>query len=1094
MITRILTRCRPWWAFAAGLTALLPLLWPARLLAHAEPCALLTHDPKPAEGFGFSLDAEGNLLAVGAPGNDGQRGAVYIYERAGNIWNRKDPPLQSPSVIPGERFGFSVSLSGNTLAVGAPLAGGSGVVYIFQRTDGTWNPTPFTLVTTGLEAGDQFGFSVALEDDWLAVGAPFDDDGGSLAGSVYVFQKLDPGWVRRQKLLSPENRAADQFGFSVALQGPRLVVTAPFADNPPNRRNFGIAFVFHRNGEVWTYPGNRDGRLTAGDFAENDAQFGSSVAIDGDVIVGARGEDGDVRGIMNRGAAYLFRPNGSGWMTPLRLTPIDSEWGDGDQMGWSVAIAGNTVAAGAPFHRVDTQEPGAGFVFISGAFSKSVTGMDASADSQFGAAVAVSGDMVLVGGYRDDQGFPDAGSVIFCKVGPPSPCTKMPSIDKTGPAGPVDQGSPISYTVTVTNHCPESRTVRLKDDFDDDKLDDVGWEQVGEQVEGPGPCEPDHEGDLDEEVTLPAGEEGKVSYCVKAKVGDSATGVLVNKACISMPGLGEVCDEVRNRIRPSIRPPKADLAINKTGPASAKPGDTITYKLTIKNQGPDTATGVRLDDPIPEELQLVGSSRPNQCRVANDEFSCELGDLAPHQTIEVSLDVKIDPKSCASTIMNQARVSANEEDLNPNNNVSESVTSLVRMADLKLEKTGPACINPGNPISYSLKITNLGPDCACGLQVRDPVPSDLLSPAFPPGCEVIEGREVVCSIDKLCSGDPPLIVPLNFTVAGAAPPNSKIINTATVNAGAMDPNSNNNSAMTMSTVGCCKLTILKTADATTAMPGQMLHYTIVASNPSGEGAAATVDDFFPMGLTTMRWCRDTTPIPCTPTTAGDIHELISLPAGGSATFRARAIVDIKFTGKLSNTASVTAPSCTGASATVETEIGFTGIKAFCTEISGQLIMGSIITKKLVLINGGPADQFDNPGDEFTDTLPPGLTLTGVSVDPPASGTAAMVGNTATWNGAIPIGGMVMITITATITAPAGTTLCNQATISFDANGDGINDTNVLSDDPHLPGDMDPCCFRVLFPEEIPALSTTGLLALAVLLAALALLRLSPRSP
>jgi uncharacterized repeat protein (TIGR01451 family) len=297
-----------------------------------------------------------------------------------------------------------------------------------------------------------------------------------------------------------------------------------------------------------------------------------------------------------------------------------------------------------------------------------------------------------------------------------------------------------------------------------------------------------------------------------------------------------------------------------------------------------------------------------------------------------------------------------------------------------------------------------------------------------------------------------------------------------------------NSATTMTSVACCNLAISKTVDVTTAMPGQTLHYTVVASNPSSEDAAATVDDSFPIGLTKVRWCRDTTPIPCTPNIPGDIHKPISLPAGGSATYRAQGIVDIKFTGTLSNTASVTAPDFTGASATDKTEISFTGIKAFCTGINGQLMMGSMITKTFVLINGGPANQADNPGDEFTDTLPAGLTLTGVSAD---SGTTAMVGNMATWNGAIPVGGMVMITITATITAPAGTTICNQAAIFFDADGDGINESNALSDDPKMPGDADPCCFQVI-PPGIPGLSVAGLAALALLLAGLAVLRLRGR--
>jgi uncharacterized repeat protein (TIGR01451 family) len=147
-------------------------------------------------------------------------------------------------------------------------------------------------------------------------------------------------------------------------------------------------------------------------------------------------------------------------------------------------------------------------------------------------------------------------------------------------------------------------------------------------------------------------------------------------------------------------------------------------------------------------------------------------------------------------------------------------------------------------------------------------------------------------------------------------------------------------------------------------------------------------------------------------------------------------VDIKFTGTLTNTASVSAPGCAGDSATDATEIGFTGVKAFCTNIGGVFVEGGMITYTFLLINGGPANQADNPGDEFKDILPAGLTLTGASAD---SGTAAFAGNMATWNGSIPVGGMVMITVTATIDAgTAGMTICNQAMIAFDADGNGSN--------------------------------------------------------
>ena len=109
-----------------------------------------------------------------------------------------------------------------------------------------------------------------------------------------------------------------------------------------------------------------------------------------------------------------------------------------------------------------------------------------------------------------------------------------------------------------------------------------------------------------------------------------------------------------------------------------------------------------------------------------------------------------------------------------------------------------------------------------------------------------------------------------------------------------------------------------------------------------------------------------------------------------------------------------------------------------------------------LTNSGPGAQADNPGNEFTDVLPPTLTLVSATA---TSGTAvATVGtNTVTWNGAIAgERGTVTITITATILpAAAGTTVSNQGTISYDADGNGTNEATAQTDDPAVAGAANP---------------------------------------
>lgn len=130
-------------------------------------------------------------------------------------------------------------------------------------------------------------------------------------------------------------------------------------------------------------------------------------------------------------------------------------------------------------------------------------------------------------------------------------------------------------------------------------------------------------------------------------------------------------------------------------------------------------------------------------------------------------------------------------------------------------------------------------------------------------------------------------------------------------------------------------------------------------------------------------------------------------------------------------------------------------------VSGTFNEGGTVTYTVTLTNNGAVAQADNPGDEFTDVLPSSLTLVSANA---SSGTAvATIGtNTVTWNGTLaPLGGSVMITITATIDAgTGGTTISNQGSISFDGNGDGTNEGAGATDDPGTVAANDPTSFAV----------------------------------
>ncbi|HSJ75344.1 MAG TPA: hypothetical protein VK899_04055, partial [Gemmatimonadales bacterium] len=300
-----------------------------------------------------------------------------------------------------------------------------------------------------------------------------------------------------------------------------------------------------------------------------------------------------------------------------------------------------------------------------------------------------------------------------------------------------------------------------------------------------------------------------------------------------------------------------------------------------------------------------------------------------------------------------------------------------------------------------------------------------------------------------------------------------------------DPDLSNNSDGPVETQVACSEDVCLAIDKTgppAVAPGQAVIYDITVENIGDvDAAGVTVKDLPPEELKPIVWCRGAN---CQPTKPGPLVAQLDLPVGSSEVFRLCGIASQ--CGTLRNKAIAEHPQAQTVQAEAVTRVE--GISLLCTGIDGLWVEGSLITKTFVLTNCSPNVQGDNAGDEFTDTLPSGLTLVSVSAD---SGTPGMAGNTATWNGSLAVGQTVTIQVKATIDlGTLGMTLCNQATASVDLDGDGINETSILSDDPSAPGEADPCCIHVLpLPFAVPALSREALLVLVLLLTALALRRL-----
>jgi len=319
-----------------------------------------------------------------------------------------------PESDAGERFGFAVAISGDTAVVGAwgddDNGSYSGSAYIFVRSVDSWTQQDKLTASDGT-AYDYFGESVAISGETVVVGAWGDDDNGSASGSAYVFVRSGDSWTQQDKLTAGDGAAYDYFGISVAISEDTIVIGARGDDD--NGSVSGSAYVFVRSGDSWT----QQDKLTASDGAADD-YFGESVAISGDTIVVGACRDDD-NGSAS-GSAYVFVRGGGSWTQQDKLTSSDGA--ASDYFGESVAICGNTAVVGAWGDDDNGSVSGSAYVFVrsGGSWTQQdkLTASDGAAGDYFGESVAISGNVVVVGARGDDDNGGASGSAyVFVRGG-----------------------------------------------------------------------------------------------------------------------------------------------------------------------------------------------------------------------------------------------------------------------------------------------------------------------------------------------------------------------------------------------------------------------------------------------------------------------------------------------------------------------------------------------------------------------------------------------------------------------------------------------------------------------------------------------------
>ncbi|MBS1787542.1 MAG: putative Ig domain-containing protein [Acidobacteria bacterium] len=342
--------------------------------------------------FGYSVALSGDTAVVGAPfdtvDTSTEIGVVYVFVRNSFGYWYQQAALTANDAADQDEFGLAVSISGDTIAVGAPMDDvgthtNQGSVYIFTRTGTTW-AQQWRINAIGGTSYDQFGNSVSLDGNTVLVGT------GQIQ-TAYAFVRTGGLWTQLpQTLVAPIPQYGDGFGSAVAFRNNIALVGAPNRTVNGNTKR-GTAYVFARSGFTWTVQ-----QIIAPDGTA-DANFGSSVALNENatmLIVGA--ESANVSPGTKQGAAYVFELINGSWVFRQRLTADDGA--TDDWFGYTVAIEGNAILVGAPRKN---NWVGTAYRFVRGSIfwtqDQKLAASDVNGNRYFGFAVALNNGRSLIG-------------------------------------------------------------------------------------------------------------------------------------------------------------------------------------------------------------------------------------------------------------------------------------------------------------------------------------------------------------------------------------------------------------------------------------------------------------------------------------------------------------------------------------------------------------------------------------------------------------------------------------------------------------------------------------------------------------------------
>jgi uncharacterized repeat protein (TIGR01451 family) len=509
----------------------------------------------------------------------------------------------------------------------------------------------------------------------------------------------------------------------------------------------------------------------------------------------------------------------------------------------------------------------------------------------------------------------------------------------------------------------------------------------------------------------------------------------------------------------------ADLVVTKDGPAIASAGSNVTYTITVSNLGPDDATTLQLDDNLPAGMTFVSLVAPGTWACTDPGagntglVQCTNPTLTAGSTDTFTLVTNIAALTPSGTFFTNVATITSDFDPDSENDAGTAVTSTPPppTSDMAITKSGPSSGAPGADVSYSITVTNIGPDAAANVQWTDTLPGNMtfvsLQQNSGPAFSCTSGNTTTCDLASMAAG-----ATASFTLTGnvpaATPSGTSYSNTVTVTTDNLDPTPINDSAITTLVISAVNLSVVKSGPAT-GVAGANLTYTITAANAGPDNDfQVSLNDNLPAGETFVSLNQNTGPaaICSSPSVglSGPVSCLFNnLGAGSSAQFTL-VVATAPTSTQITNTATISSQefdsdtSNNTSSATTTFPIDVAVMKT----APATAAAGTPIAYAIAVTNNGPSAA---QTVALTDSLPGGTTFVSLSqtagpaftcTAPAAGGSGTVTCNIAT----LASGATANFTLTVrTPSSASAGIVSNTATVttsSIDSNAP--NDTSTAS--------------------------------------------------